>query len=230
MGGLFGTISKEDCVTDLFYGTDYHSHLGTVRGGMAVRNGKGFTRLIKDITNAQFRSKFEENLPQLHGTSGLGVISDYEDQPLLIAAHHAHYAIVTVGRIDNLDELAAETLKQPNTHFSEMKGNEVFKVAVRTLGRIVDETLGANDLQKSDLDWLIPHQANLRILSAAADRLNIPAERVVSNLSEYGNTSAASIPLALDEAVRDGSIKSGDYVCMPVFGGGLTWGSALIHF
>jgi len=125
MGGFFGVASCDDCVADLFYGTDYHSHLGTRRGGMVVHGPEGFKRNIHDITNAPFRTKFEDDLPKHHGNLGVGTISDYEDQPLLIAAHHAHYAIVTVGRIDNLDELAADALRQPNTHFSEMKGNEV---------------------------------------------------------------------------------------------------------
>jgi amidophosphoribosyltransferase len=125
MGGFFGVASKNDCVADLFYGTDYHSHLGTRRGGMVVRNDRGFKRNIHDISNAPFRTKFEEDLPKHHGNLGIGVISDTEDQPLLIAAHHAHYAIVTVGRIDNLHELADEVLKQRGTHFSEMKGNEI---------------------------------------------------------------------------------------------------------
>ncbi len=123
MGGVYGVVSKDDCVTDLFYGTDYHSHLGTVRGGLAVRNGKGFTRFIKDITNTQFRSKFEDDLPKLHGSIGIGVISDYEDQPLIIGSHLGTYALVTVGRILNLDELAAEAFKKHTTHFSEMTGD-----------------------------------------------------------------------------------------------------------
>jgi 3-oxoacyl-[acyl-carrier-protein] synthase-3 len=112
----------------------------------------------------------------------------------------------------------------------EMKGNEVFKVAVRTLGRIVDETLEANDLDKSDLDWLVPHQANLRIISATANKLDMPMERVVLTVERHGNTSAASVPLALDEAVRDGRIERGQLVLMEAFGGGFTWGSALVRF
>jgi amidophosphoribosyltransferase len=125
MGGFFGVASKNDCVADLFYGTDYHSHLGTRRGGMVVAGEHGFKRNIHDITNAPFRTKFEDDLPKHRGRLGIGVISDTEDQPLLIAAHHAHYAIVTVGRIENLNQLASEALRRPNTHFSEMKGNEV---------------------------------------------------------------------------------------------------------
>lgn len=112
----------------------------------------------------------------------------------------------------------------------EMKGNEVFKVAVRTLHRIVEETLGANDLQKSDLDWLIPHQANLRIISATARMLDMSMDNVVVTVDRHGNTSAASVPLALDEAVRDGRIRRGELMLLEAFGGGFTWGSALIRF
>lgn len=112
----------------------------------------------------------------------------------------------------------------------EMKGNEVFKVAVRTLGRIVEETLGANDLEKSDLDWLIPHQANLRIIAATARMLDMNMDHVVVTVDRHGNTSAASVPLALDEAVRDGRIQRGDLLLLEAFGGGFTWGSALVRY
>ena len=125
MGGLFGVVSKDDCVADLFYGTDYHSHLGTMRGGLVVKNGQDFTRFIHDISNAQFRGKFEDDLPRLKGTMGIGVISDYEDQPLIIGSHHGVYAIVTVSKLDNLEELAAAAYKKRNGHFSEMSGNEI---------------------------------------------------------------------------------------------------------
>ncbi len=125
MSGVFGVVSREDCVPDLFYGTDYHSHLGTVRGGMAVKNGEGFSRFIHDISNAQFRSKFEDDLPKLDGHMGIGVISDYEDQPLLINSHHGAYAIVTVGKVDNLDDLVQAALGKNGVHFSEMTGSEV---------------------------------------------------------------------------------------------------------
>ena len=111
-----------------------------------------------------------------------------------------------------------------------MKGNEVFKLAVRTLGRIVDETLAANNMDKSELDWLIPHQANLRIISATARKLDMNMEQVVITVDRHGNTSAASVPLALDEAVRDGRIKRGDMLLLEAFGGGFTWGSALIKY
>ena len=112
----------------------------------------------------------------------------------------------------------------------KMKGNEVFKVAVRTLGRIVDETLEANNMDKSDLDWLIPHQANLRIIVATARKLEMSMDHVVITVDRHGNTSSASVPLALDEAVRDGRIKRGNMLLLEAFGGGFTWGSALIKY
>jgi 3-oxoacyl-[acyl-carrier-protein] synthase-3 len=114
--------------------------------------------------------------------------------------------------------------------FIHMKGNEVFKVAVRTLGRIVDETLAHNNMDKSDLDWLIPHQANYRIISATAKKLGMTMDQVIVNVDRFGNTSAASVPLALDEAIRAGKIKRGDNLLLEAFGGGFTWASALIKY
>jgi 3-oxoacyl-[acyl-carrier-protein] synthase III len=111
-----------------------------------------------------------------------------------------------------------------------MEGNAVFKMAVNTLDQIVDETLSANNMQKSDIDWLVPHQANIRILQATAKKLDMPMDKVVVTVDKHGNTSAASIPLALDVAVRDGRIKRGDVILMEAFGGGFTWGSALIKY
>ena len=118
----------------------------------------------------------------------------------------------------------------PGPAVTKMQGNEVFKVAVRTLGRIVDETLEANGLAREDVDWLIPHQANLRIISAMAKKLALPMERVVVTVGQHGNTSAASVPLALDTAIRDGRIQRGDMLLLEAFGGGFTWGSALIRY
>ena len=111
-----------------------------------------------------------------------------------------------------------------------MEGNAVFKMAVNTLDQIVDETLAANGLQKSDIDWLVPHQANIRILQATAKKLDMSMDKVVVTVDKHGNTSAASIPLALDTAVKDGRIKRGDVILMEAFGGGFTWGSALIRY
>ncbi len=125
MGGFFGVASKSDCVSDLFFGTDYHSHLGTVRGGLVVKNDTGFMRSIHDITNAQFRSKFENDIIKMKGHYGIGVISDYEDQPLLIGSHLGTYAIVTVGVVTNALELAKQAFSKRTTHFSEMGRAEI---------------------------------------------------------------------------------------------------------
>lgn len=122
-----------------------------------------------------------------------------------------------------------ESLKE-GLHTIKMKGNETFKVAVRALESLVTETLKANKLKPSQLAALVPHQANLRIIKATAERLGLPMDKVVINLERYGNTSAASIPIALDEAVRTGRIRTGDYIMLEAFGGGLTWASALIRW
>lgn len=114
--------------------------------------------------------------------------------------------------------------------FIHMKGNEVFKVAVKTLEGLVDQTLAANQLERSAVDWLIPHQANMRIIQATARRLDMPMEKVVLTLQDHGNTSAASVPMALDVAVRDGRVRRGDLLLLEAFGGGFTWGSTLIRY
>jgi 3-oxoacyl-(acyl-carrier-protein) synthase III len=114
--------------------------------------------------------------------------------------------------------------------YIEMSGNEVFKMAVNTLGRIVDETLEANNMDKTEVDWLVPHQANTRIIQATAKKLKMTMDRVVMTVAEHGNTSAASVPLALNTAVRDGRIQRGDVLLLEAFGGGFTWGSALVRY
>jgi 3-oxoacyl-[acyl-carrier-protein] synthase-3 len=111
-----------------------------------------------------------------------------------------------------------------------MKGNEVYKVAVNTLGALVTETLDANDISKDQVDWLIPHQANIRIIEAIAKRLDLPMERVIVTIGTQGNTSAASVPLALDTGIRDGRVQRGQLLLLEAFGGGFTWGSALIRY
>lgn len=124
MGGLFGTVSKNDCVSDLFYGTDYHSHLGTRRGGLAVHGPSGFSRSIHNIENNYFRSKFEPDLPKFRGNSGIGVISDFDPQPLIIGSHLGTFAIVTVGKINNIKKLEQRALRK-KTHFLETDGGTV---------------------------------------------------------------------------------------------------------
>ncbi|MGI9342418.1 MAG: beta-ketoacyl-ACP synthase III [Gammaproteobacteria bacterium] len=114
--------------------------------------------------------------------------------------------------------------------YIQMRGNEVFKVAVKSLESIVDETLAANDLHKGEIDWLIPHQANQRIIEATAKRLGMSMDKVVMTLQDQGNTSAASVPMALDVAIRDGRVRRGDLLLLEAFGGGFTWGSSLVRY
>lgn len=124
MGGFFGEVSKEDCVLDVYYGTDYHSHLGTKRGGMCVKNSHGYSRAIHNIENDYFRSKFEPDLSKLEGSKGIGVISDTDAQPLIIGSHLGTFGIVTVGKINNLEELGKQAYLK-KLHFSEMSGGEM---------------------------------------------------------------------------------------------------------
>ncbi|MBD5450927.1 MAG: amidophosphoribosyltransferase [Lachnospiraceae bacterium] len=126
MGGFFGVASKNDCVFDLFFGTDYHSHLGTRRAGMAVYSREeGFDRAIHNIENSPFRTKFDKDVNTMHGSLGIGCISDYEPQPLIIRSHHGTYAITTVGKINNKDEIVDELFKSGHGHFLEMSGGDI---------------------------------------------------------------------------------------------------------
>ncbi len=136
------------------------------------------------------------------------------------------------GRYRNLlyADSGVSRVKEEGSAALVMKGNEVFKVAVRTLGRMVDRVLADNGLEQGQIDWFVPHQANLRIITATARRLGLPMERVVLTVRDHGNTSAASIPLAFDTAVRDGRIQPGDLVLMEAFGGGFTWGASLVRY
>lgn len=126
MGGFFGVVSKQDCVFDLFFGTDYHSHLGTRRAGMAVYSREeGFDRAIHNIENAPFRTKFDKDANTMHGSFGIGCISDYEPQPLIIRSHHGTYAITTVGKINNKDEIVQDLFRSGHAHFLEMSGGDI---------------------------------------------------------------------------------------------------------
>jgi amidophosphoribosyltransferase len=125
MGGFFGVASWQDCSSDLFYGTDYHSHLGTKRGGLAVVRPDGFVRVIHNIENAQFRSKFEQDIANMHSWIGIGVISDYDNQPVLIRSHLGNYAIVTVGAIKNAEALVRDAFLRRRLHFAELSGKEI---------------------------------------------------------------------------------------------------------
>lgn len=125
MGGFFGVASKASCTLDLFYGVDYHSHLGTRRGGMAVWGENGFQRAIHNIENSPFRTKFEKDADEMEGTLGIGCISDYEPQPLMVQSHLGSFAITTVGKINNMQELLASVYENGNTHFQEMSGGQI---------------------------------------------------------------------------------------------------------
>ncbi len=126
MGGFFGVASKEDCVFDLFFGTDYHSHLGTRRAGMVVYDKKnGFDRAIHNIENAPFRTKFDKDVNEMHGSMGIGCISDYEPQPLIIRSHHGTYAITTVGKINNKEDIEKKLFQSGHAHFMEMSSGEI---------------------------------------------------------------------------------------------------------
>ncbi len=162
----------------------------------------------------------------LWGDGAGAVILQASEQPGIVSSHiHAD------GRYEQLLYVdGGVSLKKQGAAYMRMEGNAVFKMAVNTLDAIVDETLAANGLAKSDIQWLVPHQANIRIIQATAKKLGMSMDNVVLTVDRHGNTSAASIPLALDTAVRDGRIKAGELVLMEAFGGGFTWGSVLVKF
>ncbi|MBG3079095.1 ketoacyl-ACP synthase III [Proteus mirabilis] len=157
--------------------------------------------------------------------AGAAVVGASEDEGIISTHLHSD------GRFGDLLALPYQRKENEDLPaYVTMAGNEVFKVAVRELAHIVDETLEANNIDKSELDWLVPHQANLRIISATAKKLDMTMDKVVVTLDRHGNTSAASVPTALDEAVRDNRIQRGQLILLEAFGGGFTWGSALIRF
>ncbi len=157
--------------------------------------------------------------------AGAVVLGASEEQGIISTHLHAD------GRYGQLLTLPyQDRANQDQPSYLTMAGNEVFKVAVTELAHIVEETLQANNLERETLDWLVPHQANLRIISATARKLGMEMDKVVVTLDRHGNTSAASVPSALDEAVRDGRIQRGQLILLEAFGGGFTWGSALVRF
>ncbi len=172
----------------------------------------------------------DRNTCVLFGDGAGAVLLEAADAPGIISSHlHAD------GQYTELLEVPAGVSKSYDKvingeAYVTMGGAEVFKVAVKRLGSIVDETLEANNMKKSDVTWLVPHQANIRIITATAKKLGLSMDHVVVTIDRHGNTSAASIPLAFDEAVRDGRIKRGDTVLMEAFGGGFTWGSVLLKY
>jgi 3-oxoacyl-[acyl-carrier-protein] synthase-3 len=208
------------------------------------------------IANAYIKSEMYKNILVV-GAEILSRVTDWEDRTTCVLFGDGAGAVVlqrqsskqgkrgvlsthlhSDGALGNLLSLPGGGSLNPTSndtiakrmHYIKMKGNETFKAAVRALGEAAQEALDHNKLKHEDLDFLVPHQANLRIIQAMAQRLKMPMEKVVLTLPKYGNTSAASIPMALDEAVRDGRIKDNHLLLLEAFGGGLTWGSALIRW
>lgn len=166
----------------------------------------------------------------LFGDGAGAVVLSASEQAGIISTHlHADGAYESLLSVPKGISSSYDAVIQGEVYI-QMQGREVFKVAVNTLGRIVDETLEAAGMTQADIDWLVPHQANVRIINAMGKKLSLPAERVIVTVQDHANTSAASIPLALDTAVRDGRIKKGDTLFLEAFGGGFTWGSALLKY
>ena len=191
-----------------------------------IRTGKVKKALVigSDL-NSRKLDETDRSTVVLFGDGAGAVILEVSEQEGIISTHlHA-----------SADKNSALLLPQPErgvakSGYIEMQGNETFKLAVRELSNVVEETLAANNLDKKDIDWLVPHQANLRIISATAKKLDMDMSQVVVTLDRYANNSAATVPVALDEAVRDGRIQRGQLLLLEAFGGGWTWGSALVRF
>ncbi|HHW5576446.1 TPA: beta-ketoacyl-ACP synthase III [Haemophilus influenzae] len=191
-----------------------------------IRAGKVKKALVigSDL-NSRKLDETDRSTVVLFGDGAGAVILEASEQEGIISTHlHA-----------SADKNNALVLAQPErgiekSGYIEMQGNETFKLAVRELSNVVEETLSANNLDKKDLDWLVPHQANLRIITATAKKLEMDMSQVVVTLDKYANNSAATVPVALDEAVRDGRIQRGQLLLLEAFGGGWTWGSALVRF
>ncbi|ABE49775.1 beta-ketoacyl-ACP synthase III [Methylobacillus flagellatus] len=191
-----------------------------------IRSGAARTALVVGAeTMSRITDWTDRSNCILWGDGAGAVVMGASDQPGIISTHlHAD------GSYTQLLNVPSGVSNPGAERTIHMEGNAVFKIAVNTLDAIVDETLAANGMQKSDIDWLVPHQANIRILQSTARKLGMDMARVVVTVDKHGNTSAASVPLALDVAVRDGRIKHGETVLMEAFGGGFTWGSILLKF
>lgn len=191
-----------------------------------VRTGKVKKALVVGADlNSRKLDETDRSTVVLFGDGAGAVILEASEEQGIISTHlHAS--------ADTKESLVLPNAErgEANSGFISMQGNSTFKLAVRELSNVVEETLRENNLDKSDLDWLVPHQANLRIITATAEKLEMSLDQVVITVDRYGNTSAATIPVALDEAVRDGRIQRGQLLLLEAFGGGWTWGSALVRF
>ncbi len=196
-----------------------------IKTGMAKR-----VLVVGAETLSRITDWSDRNTCVLFGDGAGAVILEASEQAGILSTHiHAD------GKYEELLHVPSGPSKLPTTdavaeRSMQMKGNEVFKMAVNTLSRIAKETLEANGIQKEDIDWLVPHQANLRIIKGTAKKLKLTDEQTVITVHKHANTSSASVPLALDEAIRDGRIQRGQLLLLEAFGGGFTWGSALIRY
>jgi 3-oxoacyl-[acyl-carrier-protein] synthase-3 len=196
-----------------------------IKTGMAKR-----ALVVGAETLSRITDWSDRNTCVLFGDGAGAVILESSEQEGILSTHiHAD------GKYEELLHVPSGPSKRPLTdavaeRSMQMKGNEVFKMAVNTLSRIAKETLDANGIQKEDIDWLVPHQANLRIIKGTAKKLKLTDEQTVITVHKHANTSSASVPLALDEAIRDGRIQRGQLLLLEAFGGGFTWGSALIRY
>ncbi len=194
-----------------------------MRGGMAQR-----ALVIGAETMSRIIDWTDRETCVLFGDGAGAVVLESADEPGVL-----YSKIVADGRYRDLlyaSKGVSARPSDPNDSALKMKGNEVFKVAVKTLESIVDEVITENGLEKGAIDWLIPHQANIRIIKATARRLQMPMDRVVLTVAEHGNTSAASVPMALDTAIKDGRVRRGDLLLFEAFGGGFTWGANLVRY
>jgi 3-oxoacyl-[acyl-carrier-protein] synthase-3 len=190
-----------------------------VANRMIITGGAKTALVIGTETLTRITNWEDRTTAVLFGDGAGAVVLQASEEPGILSTHiHAD------GEFENLLEVPM------GEEYIAMNGNAVFRKAVATLGAIARETLATNGVEKSDLDWLVPHQANLRIIAAAAKKLDLPMEQVVVTVDKHANTSAASIPLALDMAVRDGRIQRGQMLLLEAFGGGFTWGSALLKY
>ncbi|MBV2128380.1 beta-ketoacyl-ACP synthase III [Arsukibacterium indicum] len=177
---------------------------------------------------SQLVSPEDRSMVILFGDAAGAVLLEASEQPGILSTHiHADGKYSELLYVDN--PIRGDESSVHNS-WGSMKGNDVFKVAVTKLSQVVEQTLSANNMDKSEIDWLVPHQANLRIIAAVARKLDMSMDQVVINLDRYGNTSAATVPTALDEAIRDGRIKRGQTLLLEAFGGGFAWASALVRY
>ena len=196
-----------------------------------MRNGKAkYALVVGAETTSRIIDWSDRNTCVLFGDGAGAVVLERAEQPGILSSHlHADGAYEELLHVPAGISRGYEGVQKAEAYM-QMAGSEVFKMAVNTLGRVVEETLAANHMEKTDIDWLVPHQANIRIIQATARKLRMSMDQVVVTVHDHGNTSAASVPLALDEAVRDGRIQRGQTVLMEAFGGGFTWGSVLVRF